>query len=159
MLGGRVAIAGAGVTGLTAAIKLAKRHEVTVFEKGDEPGGLARTLWYGGFGFDLGPHRILGQRPEATDYVRSVAKDDILRIKPKGMMYLDGNYLRWPLRHDALAKIPMRVKCGAVVEAFRPSKKEVISRGDYLRRKYGRTLTDFFFRRYIPAAKKAALPP
>jgi len=34
----KIAIVGTGVSGLTAAWHLARRHDVTVFEKNDEPG-------------------------------------------------------------------------------------------------------------------------
>ncbi len=40
----RIAIVGAGVSGLTAAHLIARRHEVTVFEAGDHAGGHTNTI-------------------------------------------------------------------------------------------------------------------
>jgi monoamine oxidase len=40
----KIAIVGTGVSGLTAAWHLARRHDVTVFEKNDEPGGHSHTV-------------------------------------------------------------------------------------------------------------------
>ncbi|WP_165874368.1 phytoene desaturase family protein [Rubrobacter taiwanensis] len=60
MSGGRVAVVGAGVGGLAAAIRLrAAGFEVEVFEKNPEPGGRMGVLRGGGFTFDTGPTLLL----------------------------------------------------------------------------------------------------
>ncbi|MGH7752751.1 MAG: NAD(P)-binding protein, partial [Gemmatimonadales bacterium] len=52
-----IAIAGAGLTGLSAACSLEGR-EVAVYEREREPGGLCRTLERDGFAFDLTGHLL-----------------------------------------------------------------------------------------------------
>lgn len=55
-----IVIIGAGVGGLTAAIRLAQRGcRVTVVEARDQPGGLAANLEMEGFRFDAGPYILL----------------------------------------------------------------------------------------------------
>ena len=55
-----VAIIGAGVAGLSAAIRLQKDgYKVTVFEKNPEPGGKMYQLRKDGFSFDVGPTIIM----------------------------------------------------------------------------------------------------
>lgn len=52
----RVVIIGAGLAGLSAACHLrARRHDVTVVEAGEHPGGRAGTLTIDGYRFDTGP--------------------------------------------------------------------------------------------------------
>jgi phytoene desaturase len=52
----KIVIIGAGFGGLSAAAVLAQAgHDVTVFEKNDQPGGRARVYKKDGFVFDLGP--------------------------------------------------------------------------------------------------------
>jgi phytoene desaturase len=52
----RVAVVGAGLSGLAAAAQLVgDGHDVVVFERGAEPGGRAGTLSQDGFTFDTGP--------------------------------------------------------------------------------------------------------
>ncbi|MFH1732188.1 MAG: phytoene desaturase family protein [Planctomycetota bacterium] len=54
--GKRVAVVGAGLGGLSAAISLAADgYDVEVFEKNDGPGGKLNVLKTEGFSFDLGP--------------------------------------------------------------------------------------------------------
>lgn len=50
----RVAVIGAGVSGLGAAYVLARAHDVTVFERAKRAGGHARTVFHGGLGLDTG---------------------------------------------------------------------------------------------------------
>jgi 1-hydroxycarotenoid 3,4-desaturase len=52
----RIAVIGAGVAGLTAAMDLARAgHQVTVFERATAPGGKLRELNAGGLSMDAGP--------------------------------------------------------------------------------------------------------
>ena len=52
----RVAIIGAGFSGLSAACEMAKKgYETHVFEKHSQPGGRARAFHTEGFTFDMGP--------------------------------------------------------------------------------------------------------
>jgi protoporphyrinogen oxidase len=62
--GGRIAvIAGAGPAGLTAALELLRRSDVTpiVFEAGRQVGGISRTVNYRGNRMDLGGHRFFSK--------------------------------------------------------------------------------------------------
>ena len=70
-----VVIIGAGVGGLTAAIRLAQRGcRVTVVEARDRPGGLAASFEIEGFRFDAGPY-ILLDRPGLEWAFRQVGID------------------------------------------------------------------------------------
>jgi phytoene desaturase len=52
----RIAVIGAGFGGLSVASYLAKAgHDVTIFEKNDQPGGRAYTFMQDGFRFEAGP--------------------------------------------------------------------------------------------------------
>jgi phytoene dehydrogenase-like protein len=55
----RVIILGAGVTGLSAGIRLLDYGcDVSILEKADHPGGLARTVERGNYRMDIGPHHL-----------------------------------------------------------------------------------------------------
>ena len=85
----RVAVVGAGMGGLAAAIRLAaKGFEVEVFEKNAQVGGRLGRLEAEGFSFDTGPSLLL-----MTDTYRELFRfagrnlDDYVRLIP-----LDSNY-------------------------------------------------------------------
>jgi predicted NAD/FAD-binding protein len=50
----RIAVIGAGVSGLGAAYVLARAHDVTVFEREQRLGGHVRTVFHGGLGLETG---------------------------------------------------------------------------------------------------------
>ena len=60
----KITIIGGGITGLTSAYRLARAgHEVEVFEKSEELGGLGGSLRKGEFIFDYGPHEFCTENP------------------------------------------------------------------------------------------------
>src|SRR5207245_4303693 len=71
----RVAVVGAGVTGLTAAFRLQVADpsiEVVVLEASQRPGGTLRTVEVAGIPLDAGPDSFLGRKPWATDLCREL---------------------------------------------------------------------------------------
>lgn len=71
----RVAVVGAGITGLAAAWRLATGSEpvrVTVLESGEQVGGKLRLAQIEGLGVDVGAEAMLARRPEAVGLVREV---------------------------------------------------------------------------------------
>lgn len=66
-------VAGAGVAGLAAALKL---HEagwgVTVFEAAPEPGGAVQTMIRDGFVLEAGPDSFITTKPEAIELCRKL---------------------------------------------------------------------------------------
>lgn len=71
-----VAIIGAGITGLTAAFYLKRRGvPVTVYEAGERPGGVIRTLRENGYLAEFGPNTILETAPQIRELVRDAGLD------------------------------------------------------------------------------------
>jgi protoporphyrinogen oxidase len=60
-------ILGGGVAGVTFALEASRRgRRVVLLEREDQVGGLARTLRFGDFRFDIGGHRFHSRWPEIT---------------------------------------------------------------------------------------------
>ncbi len=74
----RVAVIGAGISGLSAAFELTQRHpdaEVVVLERGSRPGGLIKTDWIDGFLVEQGPDSILTEKPQALNLAHRLELD------------------------------------------------------------------------------------
>ncbi len=95
----RVAIIGAGWSGLAAAVTLAERGvSVTVFEASRSLGGRARRVSIDGVDLDNGQHILIGAYRETLRMMRKVGADPdklLLRL-PLELRYADGFHLRAP---------------------------------------------------------------
>lgn len=83
----KVIVIGAGMAGLSAAIRLqAKGYEVEIFEKNDQPGGKMSQIRADGYQFDVGPTIVM--MPEIyKEIFHEVGKDDrdyieFIRLEP-----------------------------------------------------------------------------
>ena len=100
-----VVVIGAGPTGLTAAWELVRAgHKVTVFERDPKDvGGLARTLYYKGFRFDIGAHRFFSKNGDISRWWNARLPGDFVRIKRLTRILYGGRFYHYPLlAKDAL---------------------------------------------------------
>lgn len=75
----KIAVIGAGWAGLSAAVKLVARADVTLFEAGKQAGGRARTLGadHDGFSFlDNGQHILIGAYHGVAAMLRQIGVDE-----------------------------------------------------------------------------------
>jgi oxygen-dependent protoporphyrinogen oxidase len=65
----KIAVAGGGLAGLVAALRLRDDHDVTVFEREAHPGGKIRSQSLDGFLFEWGPNGFMSSAPELREVV------------------------------------------------------------------------------------------
>lgn len=144
----RVAILGAGVSGLSSALLLKQRgYDITLFESTDRVGGLARSFEWHGFHCDIAPHRLFTHDEEA--------RDDLLRLVPMNLhqrrskILLMGKTLRDPVDpFELMRRLPPRISAKLVFGyLFKPNEPEDSFEGLALNR-FGRGLYDLFFEPY-----------
>lgn len=90
---------GGGVSGLSAARLLKdKGHDVTVFEKENTIGGLARSRYVGGILYDPhGGHILNSKKPEVMEWVFSILpKDKWQYTERNAKIFLNGKYISYP---------------------------------------------------------------
>lgn len=94
-----VVILGGGPAGLTAAYQFSKQGiATTVVEKDKVVGGLARTVLYKGFRFDIGGHRFFTKLPEVRAIWRELLSDQFLTRPRLSRIYYRNRFFHYPLR-------------------------------------------------------------
>ena len=110
----KVAIIGAGWAGLSAAVHLSGKAQLSVFEAGREPGGRARRVALDGQMLDNGQHILIGAYRSCLALMRQVGvdPDQALQRLPLTWHIEGGIHLRCPALpapwHLALALLGMR---------------------------------------------------
>src|SRR5437762_2376030 len=100
-----VVIIGAGPAGLTAAYLLAKEgRDVTVIEADQSVGGIARTVVYKDYCFDIGGHRFFSKSKEVEDFWSEILPDDML-IRPRSSrIFYKNKFYSYPLNASEVLK-------------------------------------------------------
>jgi protoporphyrinogen oxidase len=148
-----VVVIGAGPAGLTAAYDLTRRGVPTVvFEQDGQVGGLAKTVVYKGFRFDIGGHRFFTKVDGVRDLWRELLGDDLLKRPRLSRIYYCGRFYDYPLRaRNVLANLGP-VTSASMLASFlhaqlRPVRPEV-SFEDWICNRFGRRLFERFFKSY-----------
>ncbi len=101
------AILGGGPAGLTAAHVLALRDKPgTVFEADGSVGGIAKTVEFNGYRFDLGGHRFFTKLKPIERLWESMMGEEML-VRPRlSRIYYQGKFFSYPLTSkDVLARL------------------------------------------------------
>jgi protoporphyrinogen oxidase len=148
-------VLGGGLAGLTFALEASRRgRSVIVLESESQVGGLARTLRFGDFRFDIGGHRFHSRWPDITQWVSDVLAGEVCDVRRRSRIRLDGVYIDYPLRFpNALnAFSPLqatRIFLSYLRAAlFSGRKRPDVSFEDWIVRRFGRALFDIYFKPY-----------
>lgn len=149
-----VVIIGAGPAGLTAAYLLAKENvPVTVIEADPEyVGGIARTVVYKGYCFDIGGHRFFSKAKEVEDFWTEILPNDMLVRPRSSRIFYKKKFFSYPIKFfEVLSKL-------GIIESFicflsylkarvLPVKNPV-SFSDWVSNHFGKRLFSMFFKTY-----------
>lgn len=148
-----VLILGAGPAGLSAAYELGRHGRTArLFEAGTEVGGLARTVEYKRYLFDLGGHRFYTKVASIEAIWREVLGADLLLRPRLSRIYFHRRFFRYPLEPlDALRGLGVveAARCGLsyLYAACFPQRPEEDFE-TYICNRFGRRLFERFFRSY-----------
>ncbi len=144
-------ILGAGPSGLAAALTLHNaRRAVGIIEKTDRVGGLSRTLEYGDFRTDIGPHVYYGKNQGTLRFVEETAGCRLKGIPELTRIWSDGKFFPYPeikipqaLSNLGIAKTArIALECARL--AFRRKRPREPQRSfeEYALSRFGKTLAD-----------------
>jgi protoporphyrinogen oxidase len=150
----QVVIIGAGPAGLTAAAELAEHGILpTLLEKDPEyVGGIARTVRYRGWRFDIGGHRFFSKSPEITAWWRRRLPEDFISVRRMSRIYYRGKFFDYPLRAlNALTNLGFLTSAQCLlsyaIARLRPIRPER-SFADWVTNRFGKKLFTIFFQTY-----------
>ena len=148
-----IAVLGGGPAGLTAAYVLGLRgRRARVFEADGVVGGIAKTVEFKGYRFDLGGHRFFTKLAPIQRLWDDMLGNELL-VRPRlSRIYYHGKYLAYPLvAKDVIARLGLveSALCAMsyIWNRFRP-RSEALSFEDWVTTRFGRRLYDTFFRSY-----------
>jgi protoporphyrinogen oxidase len=150
----RVVIIGAGPAGLTAGYALARDGYQTEILEADPRyvGGLARTVEYEGFRFDIGGHRFFSKNSEIEALWTELLGSRMRDCSRLSRVYYGGRFFKYPLEPiDALRNLgPLEaLRCLiSYAQAQRESPSHIRSFEDWVVSAFGRRLYEIFFKTY-----------
>ncbi|MFY9578050.1 MAG: NAD(P)/FAD-dependent oxidoreductase [Gaiellaceae bacterium] len=147
------AVLGAGPAGLSAAWVLASRgHAGAVFEADGVVGGLAKTVEFGSYRFDLGGHRFFTKLRPVERIWEEVLGEDFLTRPRLSRIYYHGRFFAYPLvAGDVLRRLGFfeSALCTCSYLRHRVRRRpEPYSFEDWVISRFGRRLYETFFHSY-----------
>ncbi len=148
-----VLIIGAGPAGLTAAYELARLGlRSVVLEADGQVGGLARTVNYQGYRFDIGGHRFFSKVPLINALWQEILGEDFL-VRPRlSRIHYGGHFFDYPLKAlNALAGLgpleALLVGLSYTKAKLLPAKEET-NFAQWVSNRFGSRLYQIFFKTY-----------
>jgi predicted dehydrogenase/protoporphyrinogen oxidase len=147
------AIIGGGPAGLTAAYLLGKRgRPATVFESDGSVGGIAKTIEFNGYRFDLGGHRFFTKLGPVQRLWEEMLNGEFLTRPRLSRIYYKGKFFAYPIAaRDVVGRLGVveATRCAlSYLWASRHRKSEVDTFEEWVTSRFGRRLYDAFFRSY-----------
>lgn len=151
-----VVILGAGLAGLAAGYELTRvGYKVTLVERWEDVGGLARTITKNRFSFDTGPHRWYTKNDMVNKWMLKLLGSEIIQVPRLTRIYFDQTFFHYPIKIKSTLKgMGLVTTIQAVIDYLlirllnKIDKKEAVNLEEGYVNKFGRTLYRLFFKRY-----------
>jgi protoporphyrinogen oxidase len=149
-------VIGAGPSGLAAAYE-ATLHcvGVTVLERLEQVGGLARTIRHNGHRFDIGPHRFFTMNEEVRQLFVDIVGNDMVKVPRLTRIYYRKTFFHYPLTPlNALFGVGVFNTIGIITSYAMARTRRVLNPKpirtfeDWVVDSFGRRLYETFFKTY-----------
>ncbi len=150
----KVAVIGAGVSGLTVAQLLKERYQVIVYEKDTQPGGLIKCKRVEGSLFHTcGGHVFNSKYSHVLDWFWSRFKqerDFVKADRNSSVIMPDGQHVPYPIENHVymLADDTVKRVVTDIITMAKQEDKEISNFEEFLVRRFGKALYDIYFEPY-----------
>src|SRR5262245_54986770 len=160
----KILVLGGGVAGSSMAYYLTEKgYDVTVIERNNKVGGLARTCTYSGHPYEFGPHIWFwpgGQDDPVNATVVKLTNDELFYIDRRLFTFVqsDGRKHRYPVPYQDIEQMPNKARIYDEVKAHRNEQLKLIESelpelgrctfADYFTAAIGETLYQKFMANY-----------
>lgn len=146
-----IIILGGGWSGLIAADILSRKGKrIVLLEKEPELGGLARTLDYKGFKFDIGGHGLFFRNPISISYLKDNFGDvELLQLRKKAKILFNDRYINYPAGLSSIFFLGKKYVMKIILDLIslkRPSYCDNFEK--WVLHNYGRCLYEIYFKEY-----------
>jgi protoporphyrinogen oxidase len=148
-----LAVIGGGPAGLTAAYQAAKAGlRPLVLERSSYMGGIARTVNYKGYRFDIGGHRFFTKVKRVDDLWKEILAEDFLWRPRMSRIYYNEKFFSYPLKPmDAVTKLGVFTSLACVASLAKARLSPIPDETGFdawVINRFGQRLFDTFFRSY-----------
>jgi len=151
-----IVIIGAGPSGLACSNELMfgrNKLRIVCLEKNDRVGGLARSYYYRGSIFDIGPHRFYTKNAFIFSMWKKLLKNSFLRINRKTRIYYKNIFFHYPINiMDILKKFDLKSLVSIFFSYIKAQiyffNKTPKTYQEWIEKKFGYILFNMFFQDY-----------
>lgn len=152
----KICVIGAGVTGLTIGKLLSEKHNVTIYEREPNIGGIARTKSVDGITYHtVGGHCFNSKNKEVMDFVFSevLPKEKWHHVQRYAKINLDNQFISYPIEYSIkeIAKFDKDLAFNITKDFLSSTDTNANNLADWFESKFGKTLSDKYF---IPYNRK-----
>jgi len=152
----KICIIGAGITGLTAGKLLSKNHEVTIYEKESNIGGIARTKSVKGITYHtVGGHCLNSKNKAVMDFIFDdiLTKENWHHVKRDAKINFHNQFVSYPIEFSIkeIAKFDEDLAFNITKDFLSSKDTETDNLADWFKEKFGETLAKEYF---IPYNRK-----
>lgn len=147
-------IIGAGPAGLTSGYELLKTQNfsIEILEKESVIGGLAKTVDYKNYKYDIGPHHYVTESKEVEAWWKNiVSEDEFVKLNRFTRIYYNKHFFLYPLQpiNALMGLSPIEsIRCVSSYFKYQLWPKKVMSYEDWLSNRFGKRLFEIFFKSY-----------
>lgn len=151
----KIVIIGAGPAGLGCGLEMLenKSLDLLILDKNDTPGGLARSYFFKGHYFDIGPHRFFTKNKEVERLWKKLLGRDFIKVSRLTRMHYRTKLFLYPVKLGDVVKNLGLLENSKSFMSF--AKAKTIGRRhipknfeEYIIKNFGKRLYTHFFKTY-----------